>query len=42
MPFRPLAVIRAYWAEVICLEEQARFLEPVYFWEVSSNHEKES
>lgn len=31
---RPAAVIHLFWAEQLVIEEQARFLEPVYFWEV--------
>lgn len=28
---RPKAVVREYWAEVIAIEEDAVFLEPIYF-----------
>lgn len=31
---RPPEVIRMYWAELIVIEEQAKFLEPVYYWEI--------
>lgn len=31
---RPNEIIRMYWLEQIVIEEQAKFLEPVYFWEV--------
>lgn len=31
---RPPAIINMYWQELIVIEEQAKFLEPVYFWEV--------
>lgn len=31
---RPQEVIRAFWAERIVIEEQARFLEPVYFFDI--------
>lgn len=29
--YRPLSVLRAFWASVITIEEGAVFLEPVYF-----------
>lgn len=32
---RPTEVLEMYWREQLVIEEQARFLEPVYFWEVS-------
>jgi hypothetical protein len=31
---RPLSILKAYWQERILIEEQARFLDPVYFFEV--------
>lgn len=31
---RPREVLRLFWAEQIVIEEKAKFLEPVYFWEV--------
>lgn len=36
---RPLAVIVAYWAEVIFIEEEAVILEPLYFC-MFDNHQK--
>lgn len=27
---RPLAVLRAFWSEIIVIEENAVFLEPIY------------
>lgn len=37
---RPQEIIRAYWAEQVVIEEQAKFLEPVYFWEVTPQEGK--
>lgn len=31
---RPTEILQAYWEEVVNIEQQAQFLEPVYFWEV--------
>lgn len=33
---RPPFVLKAYWIERLVIEERAKFLEPVYFWEVQS------
>jgi hypothetical protein len=30
---RPLCVLRAFWAEIIVIEEKAIWLSPVYFLE---------
>lgn len=32
--FRPPKILELYWREQLVIEEQARFLDPVYFWEV--------
>ena len=37
---RPAELIRLYWCELLVIEEQARFLEPCYFFEVNSNLER--
>lgn len=31
---RPREILRLFWSEQIVIEEKAKFLEPVYFWEV--------
>ena len=36
MTLRPAELIRLFWMEQIVIEEQARFLEPVYFFEVQN------
>jgi len=30
-PLRPKAVLKAYWSEVIVIEEKAEFLDPIVF-----------
>jgi hypothetical protein len=36
MTIRPAALIRLYWQELLVIEERAKFLEPVYFWEIET------
>lgn len=31
---RPSEIIRLYFSELLVIEENAKFLDPVYFWEV--------
>jgi hypothetical protein len=33
LDLRPREILELYWMEQITIEETARFLEPVYFWE---------
>ena len=37
MTLRPAAILQLFWMEQIVIEEQAHFLEPVYFWETESD-----
>ena len=37
MNLRPAAVIKANWQEIIVIEENATWLEPVYFKEVHAD-----
>lgn len=30
----PKLILWMFWAERVAMEERARFLEPVYFWEI--------
>ena len=30
------ALVKLYWCELLAIEEQAKFLEPVYFWEIEN------
>lgn len=34
MNYRPPQILELFWRETLVIEEQARFLDPVYFWEV--------
>lgn len=31
---RPYEILKLFWMEQIVIEEQAKFLEPVYFFEI--------
>ena len=35
---RPTEVLELFWKEQLVIEETARFLEPVYFWEVETKN----
>jgi hypothetical protein len=33
-PIRPPFILELFWRERLVIEETAKFLDPVYFWEV--------